>query len=358
MNFSKGLLLFFSALGAFNGFILSIYFLFVARNKKVSNYLLGALLLALSVRIGKSVFYYFNSDLLKIYLQIGLSACWLIGPFLFYFIKSEKEQLKKLPERWVWTTLSLLAIILAVGLAFPYQQYPLLWNEYLVKLIYAQWGIYLLLSSIELKSVIRKVGTPTQLKPFEIWLLTIFIVNLIIFTCYVWALLGHSGGAYIGGGISFSFVLYAVIVFLLHRRKNDDLFSPVQTKYAHKKLNGEDTQLMLKRLDRAMTEKSVFRNPNLKLNDLAGEINVSAHHLSQVLNENLGKGFTLFINEYRIEEACKILLTTESLTIESISDEVGFNSKSTFFSTFKKLKGMTPAMYQQRMLKRNIGHSS
>jgi len=161
-------------------------------------------------------------------------------------------------------------------------------------------------------------------------------------------LLGHSGGMYISGAVSFSFALYVIVLILLYRRKNDDLFSNGQTKYGNKKLSDEDAQLMMKRLERAMTEKSTFKNPNLKLNDLANEINVSAHQLSQLLNDNLGKGFTLFINEYRIEEACKILSGSENLTIEAISDEVGFNSRSTFFSTFKKLKGMTPAQYQQR----------
>lgn len=346
MTFGNSVLFFFSALGAFNGFFLSLYFLFFTRNKKISNYFLGALLFALSLRIGKSVLYYFNSDLLKIYLQIGLSACWFIGPFLFYYIKSERDQIKKLPKRWAWALVSLALIIVAIGLIFPYQQYPLIWNKYVVQLIYTQWGIFLLLSSIELRDVIKKIGR--QLKPFERWLLSIFTVNLIIFACYLWALVGHSGGIYISAAITFSFVLYVIVLILLYRRKNDDLFSPGQTKYANKKLSDDDAQLMLKRLDRAMTEKNVFKNPNLKLNDLASEINVSAHQLSQLLNDNLGKGFTLFINEYRIEEACRILSATDNLTIEAISDEVGFNSKSTFFSSFKRLKGMTPAQYQQR----------
>jgi AraC-like DNA-binding protein len=350
MNFGNSVLFFFSALGAFNGFVLSIYFFFFTRKKKISNYFLGALLLALSVRIGKSVLFYFNSSLLQIYLQIGLSACWFIGPFLFYYVKSEKEQIKKVPGKWVWSILSLLTFIVAIGLLFPYQQYPLIWNKYVVKLIYTQWGIFLLLSSIELKDVIKRIGKPATLKPFEVWLLAIFIVNLVIFTCYLWALLGHSGGMYISGAISFSFVLYVTALILLYRRKNDDLFSFSQTKYANKKLPDEDAQRMLKKLERAMIEKNVFKNPNLKLNDLASEINVSPHQLSQLLNDNLGKGFTLFINEYRIEEACKILSATGNLTIEAISDEVGFNSKSTFFSTFKKLKGMTPAMYQQSVV--------
>jgi len=345
MNFGNEALFFFSALGVFNGFVFGIYFLFLTRKKKISNYFLGALLLALSVRIGKSVLYYFNPSLLQVYLQIGLSGCWFIGPLLFFFIKSEKDQLKKVPQKWIWILLSLVVVIVAVGLVFPYQQYPQIWNRYVIRTIYLQWGIFMVLSGIELSGVIKKTRKPAQLKPFEIWPLVIFVVNLVIFSCYLLAIFQHWKGVYISGAVSFSLLLYVVILLLLYRRKSDN----AQTPYAGRKLSEEDAQLLLKRLERAMLEKNVFKNPNLKLNDLAAEINVSAHQLSQLLNDNLGKGFTLFVNEYRIEEACKMLSTTKNLTIEAISDEVGFNSKSTFFTTFKKLKGMTPAMYQQRL---------
>src|SRR6478752_3873810 len=114
----NGALFFMSAAGAFNGLVLGVYFLCFSRTRKVSNYFLGALLIALSLRIGKSVLYYFDSTLLKIYLQIGLSACWFIGPFMLYYIKAEKEQVKKIPRGWIWSILLLAVFILVVGLIF------------------------------------------------------------------------------------------------------------------------------------------------------------------------------------------------------------------------------------------------
>ncbi len=97
-----------------------------------------------------------------------------------------------------------------------------------------------------------------------------------------------------------------------------------------------------------MREKELFKNPGLKIDDIAKEIKISAHQLSQILNDNFERNFTLFINEYRIDEACKLLLTGNNLKIEAIGFEVGFNSRSTFFSTFKKLKGTTPTLFQQQ----------
>lgn len=102
MSLGDKVLFFFSALGAFNGLILSLYFFFFTAKKYLSNYLLGALLLVLSIRIGKSVVYFFDYSLPKIYLQIGLTACFFIGPFLYFFVKSEIQQIRSMPKSWVW----------------------------------------------------------------------------------------------------------------------------------------------------------------------------------------------------------------------------------------------------------------
>jgi hypothetical protein len=176
-----------------------------------------------------------------------------------YYIRAEKEQIKKIPRSWIWSISSLSIIIIAAGLIFPYQQHPAVWNKYIVQLIYTQWGLFLLLSVVELKDVIKKVGQPTQLKPFEIWLTTTLTINLVIFICYLWALLGHSKGVYISGALIFSVVLYVAGLIFLHRRRRDDLFSAGQVKYANKKIKADDAQLMLSRLERVMTEKKVFK---------------------------------------------------------------------------------------------------
>ena len=120
------LLFFFSGLGAFNGLLLSIYFLFFARPKHISNRFLGALLLMLSIRIGKSVFYHFNHGLSKNYLQLGLTACFMIGPFLFLYIKSKKPSWDQNKNGWIYQLLVLILFVsfVVVGLIYPYQYYP------------------------------------------------------------------------------------------------------------------------------------------------------------------------------------------------------------------------------------------
>jgi len=105
--------------------------------------------------------------------------------------------------------------------------------------------------------------------------------------------------------------------------------------------------MLLVEIKKVMSEKKVFKNPDLKLNELAKSLNVTSHFLSQVLNDNLGKGFSTFVNEYRIEEAKSYMATHDHFTLEAIGYEVGFNASSTFYTAFKKISGTTPANFKK-----------
>jgi AraC-like DNA-binding protein len=345
MSSGNNLLFFFSALGAFNGLIVGIYFLFFTTRKNLSNYFLGALLIALSIRIGKSVAYFFDYNVPKTLLQVGLTACLFIGPFLYFFVKTEMKQVKKLPVWWGRQLIGWAFIIVAVGLAFPYENFPKLWTNGIIPLIYLQWGVYIALSIALIMPILKKIGAKQKLKPFEKWILTICIAISSIFMAYVWAFLNITRGSYITGPLYFSLVTYLVILILLYRKKANDLSSFAPSKNGDKKLDEAEAKGIIARLEKLMTEKEFFRNPNLKVSDLAREMSIPAHQLSMILNDHLQKNFTLYVNEYRINAACKMLSAPSHFTIEGIGDEVGFNSKSTFFATFKKLKGLTPNAY-------------
>ena len=346
MGLGNKVLFFFSSLGAFNGLILGIYFIFFAAKKHLSNYFLGALILALSIRIGKSVAFFFDYNVPRTILQIGLTACTFIGPFLYFFIKAELNQTRKLPKPWMKQLAGWLLLILAVGVVYPYEQYPSLWGNVIIPLIYLQWGCYIAFSISLLIPLLKKIRKE-KLKPFEKWMLTICGTVSLIFVAYVWAFLNITKGSYIIGPLYFSLIIYLVVFALLYRKKANDLSSFSTLKNGDKKLQEQEAKYILSKLERVMTEKELFKNPNLKVNDVAREISVSGHQLSQLLNNNLSKNFTLFVNEYRINAACKILSEDSNFTIDAVSLEVGFNSKSTFFATFKKLKGMTPSTFQQ-----------
>jgi len=96
-----------------------------------------------------------------------------------------------------------------------------------------------------------------------------------------------------------------------------------------------------------MTNEKPYLDSELSLIKLAGLLYIPSHHLSQIINEQLGKNFFEFINEYRVEEV-KLLMAKNKdrkYTLLSIAYDSGFNSKSTFNSIFKKYTGITPKQY-------------
>ena len=68
--------------------------------------------------------------------------------------------------------------------------------------------------------------------------------------------------------------------------------------------------------------------------------------VSQVLNDKLSKSFNTYVNEYRIAEAKQLLTDEPQLNMDIVAERCGFNSSSTFYSTFKKVAGQTPASFR------------
>lgn len=98
-----------------------------------------------------------------------------------------------------------------------------------------------------------------------------------------------------------------------------------------------------------MEEEKLYLDASLTIHSLANQLNSNNKYLSQLINNDLKKNFVLFVNEYRIREAKKLLLdeSNNNLTIESIGYDVGFKSKSAFNATFKKITGQTPSEYRK-----------
>jgi len=336
-------LFFFSALGAFNGFLLSIYFAINAKKKAFTNYFLSLLLLALSIRIAKSVFFYFNPDLSNIFIQIGLSACTLIGPFLFLYLKSCTTDEK---QYWAKHIIPYLAAITILGYFYPYDQHIAVWSSWILKVIYLQWLIYVVCSFKYIHPVIQKLKDNENLKRIEVWLLSIYVG--VAFTWLAYTTAAYT--SYIAGALSFSFVLYLIVLLLIFRNSHESTFFNEKEKYKNKEM-GKETQGMISQKLSIIIDKELFLNPNFSLEEAAKELNITKHLLSQYVNEILGISFSNLIKEYRIEKAKKLLQTEKIYTIESLGYDSGFNSKSSFFTAFKKITGLTPAEYQKTQSK-------
>ena len=277
--------------------------------------------------------------------QIGLSACFLIGISLFYYLKSSVENTKVIPNSWKIHVAILFLIVLTVGLMRPYKTYIEFWNIYFVHFIYFVWGSYILLSGFVLKNIFQKLISKSQnCTTAELWLVAVFIGNVLIFAAYI---VGYFY-LYLVGTITFSVVFYGLLFFFLFKKNRDTIFQDIPQKYGAKKIDDTEAVFLIQQLNTLMQEKQLYKETDVKLQSVAKNIHISTHKLSQLLNDNLGKSFASFINDHRIDEAKRLLQENNQFTLEAIGFESGFSSKSSFYATFKKAVGKTPSEFQKQ----------
>lgn len=125
--------------------------------------------------------------------------------------------------------------------------------------------------------------------------------------------------------------------------------------HKRKPLNTGETDALKKQsafasIDEYIKNNHRYLDPLLSLNGLADELDMGTSKLSNVINNHGGESFSDYINAMRVSEAKRILADTEykDYTIVAIGLECGFNSKSAFYSSFKKICGKTPLSYRNQ----------
>jgi AraC-like DNA-binding protein len=139
-------------------------------------------------------------------------------------------------------------------------------------------------------------------------------------------------------------------LFIYH----DGILIPVQhrsgipVKYKTTGLSPDEADSILSRLNDCLSKQEPYLDPEITLEKLSSIIDVPKHHLSQVINQKMGKNFNDLINEKRVEKARILLKDTEmdKFTIAAIAFEAGFNSLSSFNDVFKKYTGKTPSKFK------------
>ena len=116
-------------------------------------------------------------------------------------------------------------------------------------------------------------------------------------------------------------------------------------------LNKKEYNSEIIKLKNYMIDKKPFLNPYVTIQEISKDLQIPTRELSVLINHTLGQHFFDFVNTYRIENAKKILKdhAKSKETILEILYEVGFNSKSSFNTAFKKHTGFTPTEYRKTL---------
>jgi len=99
-----------------------------------------------------------------------------------------------------------------------------------------------------------------------------------------------------------------------------------------------------------MERGKIYKNPILTLKDIGQHMGIPPQMVSQLVNRKTKQNVRTFINGYRIDAICRLLVKYPDMPILEIAFENGFNSKSTFNTAFQEITGKTPRDYRKEML--------
>ena len=339
MTIGQIILIIISGLGIFHGLFLSILLWGTRNTGNISNKILALLMIVLSLRVGKSVLLAFTSSLEIVYVYLGLCLMLFIGPLFLLYCKAVLNR-KQMISRKDW--LHFLPAVVFIALAAPFQQIgfrnlPTAIAVSLFIVFYLHFLIYLLyvkLTTIR-KSISGEIKT---------WLTILFYGLLAIWLEYVLNLFEDSI-PYILGPIVYSITVY-YITYLAYSKKYLSAINTV--KYQSTQISDDEVKQLYASIENLMRDESLFLDSNLFLAQVARRLKVSSQKISLAVNSKSGSNFNEYLNRYRVEHAKKILKDSgfSNLSIAAIAYDCGFNSLSSFNTSFKKLTGKTPSAFR------------
>ena len=144
--------------------------------------------------------------------------------------------------------------------------------------------------------------------------------------------------------------LYIGMLLYLSLQTSQLLNPSALTKHVQMEKENEDMmevyQSIIEEVNSLLIKEEHISKANLKLDDIATYTNTKPHLLSKALNVVHRKSLSEFLNDRRIEQAVSHIIHIPELSIKEIMFKVGYNSKSLFFSEFKKRLGQTPNSYK------------
>ena len=327
-------------LGVFHGISLGLYLMISSLSKSLPNRLLGILLVIFGLRISKSIFLYFTSDLDFLLITLGLSLILSFGPLFLFYVRSSLVDGFQLKKHHIWHLIPFILFVFLNSFSLLSKSFYFYFGIYF---IYLHFLFYIIVSfrwQHRFWKTLTVHSTPVKKK----WMHYIHFGVMFIWLSYVMFLF-DAIVPYIVGPITYSLVIYPLSFWgIIHK-----VLLPEEKKYKNSRLGNDASHKLIERLEAYMEKERPFLNPNIKLAGLATNLNVSPHELSQAVNENFQQNFQQYLNSYRVKIAQNRLDAKEysHLTISSIAFESGFNSLSAFNTAFKKILQMTPSQYRK-----------
>ncbi|WP_303920039.1 AraC family transcriptional regulator [Draconibacterium sediminis] len=363
-------------LAGFQAFLFAIYLVFNKEGKKLSNYFIAIFIVLLAYNVLD-----FFADLILNRWSENITALlqiliYLAAPAFFLHVKTSLFPNYRLKTKDLLHTIPffiLLGIVISLIIIENMQGSVPAKTERIIGLcfyavLYLQTFLYLYFSYRQLKNhkeIFFENYSNTNTNRYG------YISNLILFVAVLYSLsMVNIITRWVFQLESFSFISYVVItavlilfcwLIILGLRSPQLFIDETEAQPAVQKLvkqnagnsalkPEEENNELIERVNQYMKEEEPFLDASLTLHSLAQKTGILSRELSILINHHLNKHFFDFVNEYRIEKAMELLAAPDrkEYTVLEILYEVGFNSKSSFNTAFKKHTGLTPTEYRRK----------
>jgi AraC-like DNA-binding protein len=199
-----------------------------------------------------------------------------------------------------------------------------------------------------------------------LWLKVLLFFNVSLYTCYLLTTLFtlgetsnflpvNSTEGFIMLGMAYLILFYYIkkpSLFILDKDISSEK-EEIPLKYTKQNLSETTRKEYIKKIEEYFVLRKPYLEETISLSEISAKIGIPSHHFSMTINIEKNRNFHNFINDYRIEEAKKILQDKNysDTNILNIAFKSGFQSKSVFNRVFKQITGKSPKDYRSSFLK-------
>jgi AraC-like DNA-binding protein len=333
-------------------------FVFFAKNRETeSNFWLAFIHLVLS-------FHFLNLLLLEkvTFTHYGMVFGLLYGPLIFYFVRSHIETFNKKELIHFIPATALLAWILISTMRR--EPTPAVELDIIRVLVFLHLLCYLV-SAYHLSKKYKKIAVQTRskLEDDKISLIqksiSIIAILFLIALLQSYLVVDQAKLVYELSVLAISGILILGMFSLIYRgmdnpqlfltfTSNEKQIGLESSNYTSSALTVQMADTYLKQLTDFIASEKPYKIENLGIDKLAELTEIPPRYLSQIINQKLDQNFFDFINSHRIQEAQE-QLNHSNRRISEIMYDVGFSSRSSFNSAFKKYTNLTPSQYRRKL---------
>ncbi|MDZ7907675.1 MAG: AraC family transcriptional regulator [Gemmobacter sp.] len=157
----------------------------------------------------------------------------------------------------------------------------------------------------------------------------------------------HAANLVSAGNLLMLPLIGAILVRLAGSAPGVEAAAPTEAEPPAPPAASLEDALVLERIDHLLTERHLYRDPDLTLERLARRVGIPARQVSGAINRKLGRNVSQVINEWRIREAMQLLDDTEA-PVTQIMFDCGFQTKSNFNREFRRVAGASPSEWRDR----------